>query len=68
MALGAARGGKRKTTEGSSKKIGYAVVGLGHIVQAAVLPAFKHAAELAVGGARLRRRKQLVNAESPFQD
>lgn len=30
--------------ETSEKKIGYAVVGLGHIAQAAVLPAFKNAA------------------------
>ncbi len=31
------------TTKKSSKKTGYAIVGLGHIVQNAVLPAFQHA-------------------------
>src|SRR5215208_1380532 len=31
------------TTKTSSKKTGYAIVGLGHIVQNAVLPAFQHA-------------------------
>lgn len=33
------------STSGSKRKIRYAVVGLGHIAQVAVLPAFKHAQE-----------------------
>ena len=35
--------GKRSTTSGPSRKIRYAVVGLGHIAQNAILPAFAHA-------------------------
>lgn len=35
--------GAAQTTHRKSKKIRYAVVGLGHIAQIAVLPAFKHA-------------------------
>src|SRR5512141_341228 len=35
--------GTRSTTSGPSRKIRYAVVGLGHIAQNAILPAFAHA-------------------------
>jgi predicted dehydrogenase len=35
----------RHNQKGSSKKVRYAVVGLGHIAQVAVLPAFAHASE-----------------------
>src|SRR5689334_16848788 len=34
---------RSRASSRSSKKIRYAVIGLGHIAQAAVLPAFKHA-------------------------
>src|SRR5512138_104 len=33
----------RKPRRGRNRQVGYAVIGLGHIAQAAVLPAFKHA-------------------------
>ena len=39
----ARRSKARPAARGSSKRIRYAVVGLGHIAQAAVLPAFRHA-------------------------
>jgi predicted dehydrogenase len=48
-------------TNGSGKKVRYAVIGLGHIAQAAVLPAFEHAkrnsvlAALVSGSARKTR-------------
>jgi predicted dehydrogenase len=34
---------RRKGRRGSSRHVGYAVIGLGHIAQSAVLPAFAHA-------------------------
>jgi predicted dehydrogenase len=40
----ARKGKSRRTSGGRGKRIRYAVVGLGHIAQAAVLPAFRHAA------------------------
>ena len=40
----ARKGKSRRTSGGGGKRIRYAVVGLGHIAQAAVLPAFRHAA------------------------
>jgi predicted dehydrogenase len=39
---------KRSSSRGSRRKIRYAVVGLGHIAQAAVLPAFQHASRNSV--------------------
>jgi predicted dehydrogenase len=39
----ARRSKARPPARGSSKRVRYAVVGLGHIAQAAVLPAFRHA-------------------------
>ncbi|MES3038538.1 MAG: Gfo/Idh/MocA family oxidoreductase [Bdellovibrionota bacterium] len=39
---------KRKTPKNVQKKIRYGVVGLGHIAQTAVLPAFKHASKNSV--------------------
>src|SRR5690242_9856328 len=35
----------RRPVNGRQKKIRYAVVGLGHIAQNAILPAFRHASE-----------------------
>jgi glucose-fructose oxidoreductase len=40
-----ARSTKKRSAKKTKDKIRYAVVGLGHIAQAAVLPAFKHAGE-----------------------
>lgn len=37
------RGSRARKTEPRSKAVRYAVIGLGHIAQAAVLPAFRHA-------------------------
>src|SRR5438105_1778033 len=38
-----AGGGRRGDAKSPQKKVGYAVIGLGHIAQVAVLPAFQHA-------------------------
>lgn len=52
----------RRTARGPSSSIRYAVVGLGHIAQVAVLPAFAHAARnsrlaAVVSGDRTKRRE-----------
>jgi predicted dehydrogenase len=52
---------KRATRQGERRTVGYAVIGLGHIAQVAVLPAFRHArgssrlAALVTGDARKRK-------------
>src|SRR5690242_10136076 len=38
-----ARAGRGNGRRGRNRQVGYAVIGLGHIAQAAVLPAFRHA-------------------------
>jgi predicted dehydrogenase len=52
------KGKKRNSVRG--KKVRYAVVGLGHIAQNAVLPAFAHAGRV--------RKPELVAAEGPSPD
>lgn len=39
------RSGKRRSKKQASRQVGYAVVGLGHFAQDAILPAFEHATE-----------------------
>src|SRR5258708_28638678 len=52
----------KRNGRASKRKVGYAVIGLGHIAQAAVLPAFRHARKnwrlvALVSGEEEKRRK-----------
>lgn len=53
---------RSRTAKGNARKIRYAVIGLGHIAQAAVLPAFKHAVKNSVLAALVSGTPKKLNA------
>jgi predicted dehydrogenase len=65
------RNGAKKNGRPAHKKVRYAVVGLGHIAQAAVLPAFAHASKNSelvalVSGDEMKRRRLSRRYDVPY--